>query len=169
MTIIRLESKDKKGVMSLFRSVTKDLQRQGIQQWDWFYPNGIVIGNDLRNKNLFGLVKDGQVLAAVVLDTKQSSKYAALKWNDESGESACIHRLAVRPECQGKGLGKQMLQFAEHLARKQGNTSIRLDVYTGNPGAVSMYSRAGYRQVGEVLFPFRQVPYMCFEKFLQQT
>jgi ribosomal protein S18 acetylase RimI-like enzyme len=166
MTIMRLGSGHKKGVMSLFRAVTKDLQRQGILQWDWFYPNGIVIGNDLRKKNMFGLVMDDQIVAAVVLDTKQSSIYAAVQWRDVRGEPACIHRLAVRPEYQGKGLGKQLLQFAEGLARKQGNTSIRLDVYTGNPGAVNMYSRAGYQQVGEVLFPFRQVPYMCFEKQL---
>jgi ribosomal protein S18 acetylase RimI-like enzyme len=166
MTIRRLEGKDKKGVMSLFRSVTQDLQRQGIQQWDRFYPNVIVIGDDLRNKNLFALAMDDQVVAAVVLDTKQSPKYAALKWSDVRGNPACIHRLAVRPEYQGKGLGKQLLQFAEDHARKQGNTSIRLDVYTGNPGAVTMYNRAGYRQVGEVKFPFRKVPYMCFEKLL---
>jgi ribosomal protein S18 acetylase RimI-like enzyme len=164
MTIMRLESKDKKGVMSLFRSVTQDLQRQGIHQWDWFYPNGIVIGSDLRNKNLYGLKMDDQVIAAVVLDTKQSSKYAALKWSDIQGKPACIHRLAVRPEYQGKGLGKQLLQFTENLARRQGNSSIRLDVYTGNLSAVSMYSRAGYQQVGELLFPFRKAPYMCFEK-----
>jgi ribosomal protein S18 acetylase RimI-like enzyme len=166
MTLVRLGSKDKKGVLSLFRSVTQDLQRQGILQWDWFYPNGIVIGSDLRNKNLFGLKMDGQVIAAVVLDSKQSSKYAVLQWSDIQGQSACIHRLAVHPEYQGHGLGKQLLQFAESLARQQGNSSIRLDVYTGNPGAVSMYNRAGYRQVGEIVFPFRKVPYMCFEKLL---
>jgi ribosomal protein S18 acetylase RimI-like enzyme len=166
MNIMKLDSKNKKEVMSLFRSVTQDLQRQGIRQWDWFYPNGIVIGSDLRNKSLYGLIIDDHVVAAVVLDTKQSSKYAALKWGDKQEKPACIHRLAVRPEYQGKGLGKQLLQFAEDLARQQGRTSIRLDVFTGNPSAVSMYSRAGYQQVGEVLFPFRQVPYMCFEKLL---
>ncbi|NRF90172.1 GNAT family N-acetyltransferase [Paenibacillus frigoriresistens] len=166
MTIMRLESNDKSGVMSLFRSVTQDLKRKGIHQWDRFYPNGIVIGRDLRNKNLFGISMDAQIVAVVVLDTKQSAKYSALQWSDTQGKSACIHRLAVHPEYQGRGLGKQLLQFAENLAGQQGNSSIRLDVYTGNRGALSMYSRAGYHQVGEIKFPFREVPYMCFEKIL---
>ncbi|WP_282938574.1 GNAT family N-acetyltransferase [Paenibacillus sp. RC67] len=166
MSIVRLDSKDKNAVMSLFRSVTQDLQRQGIEQWDRFYPNGFVIGSDLRNKNLYGMKMDDQIVAVVVLDAKQSGKYAALQWNDNRGKFACIHRLAVHPDYQGRGLGKQLLQFAENLSREQGNSSIRLDVYTKNPGAVGMYSRAGYRPVGEIKFPFRPVPYMCFEKCL---
>lgn len=59
-----------------------------------------------------------------------------------------------------------MLQFSENLARGQGKSSLRLDVFTGNSGAVSMYSNAGYRQVGQIEFPFREVPYMCYEKLL---
>ncbi|MCY9692791.1 GNAT family N-acetyltransferase [Paenibacillus alginolyticus] len=51
---------------------------------------------------------DDQVVAVVVLDTKQSSKYTALEWKDREGRPACIHRLAVYPEYQGRGLGKQL-------------------------------------------------------------
>jgi ribosomal protein S18 acetylase RimI-like enzyme len=166
MSPMRLESKDKRGIMSLYQSVTQDLRRKGIRQWDWFYPNGIVIGSDLRNKNLFGLCMDDQVVAAIVIDSRQSSRYAGLAWGDTQGKAACIHRLAVLPEYQGRGLGRLMLQFAESLAREQGKSSIRLDVFTGNAGAVSMYGKAGYRQVGQIQFPFRKVPYMGYEKLL---
>ncbi|WP_442602373.1 GNAT family N-acetyltransferase [Paenibacillus sp. KN14-4R] len=166
LTIMRLESKDKKGIMSLFRTVTKHLQSQGNYQWDRFYPNGIIIGRDLRERNLFGIKMDNQIVGVVVLDTKQSDRYGSLPWSEREGKSACIHRLAVHPDYQGQGIGKQLLQFAENLALQQGNSDIRLDVYTGNAGALSMYKRAGYQQVGEIKFPFRQVPYRCFEKIL---
>lgn len=166
MTIVALNSKDKKEVMFLFRSVTQHLQQQGIHQWDRYYPNRFVIASDLKKNNLFGIKIDEQVVAVVVLDTKQSSKYTALKWSDRQGEHACIHRLAVHPNYQGRGLGKRLLRFAESLAVEQGKSSIRLDVYTRNASALGMYSRAGYEQRGEVLFPFRKMPYMCFEKLL---
>ncbi|UJF33910.1 GNAT family N-acetyltransferase [Paenibacillus hexagrammi] len=161
-----LQQVDKKAIMSLYRAVTKDLRKQGNRQWDWFYPNGIVIGSDLKNHTLYGMKVGSQVTAAVALDANQSPQYAPLPWSNTPGKPACVHRLAVHPDHQGKGLGKRLLAFAEELAMQQGYSSIRLDVYTGNPGALAMYVRAGYRQVGEVRFPFRETPYMCMEKIL---
>ncbi|TXK84521.1 GNAT family N-acetyltransferase [Paenibacillus sp. N3.4] len=164
MNLQRLDSQDKKEVISLYRAVKKDLQSHNINQWDWMYPNGFVIAKDLKQQHMYGIKKGGRVIAAVVVDANQSPEYAALQWSEYQGKAACIHRLAVHPEFQGQGMGKQLLQFAENLARKMGSTSIRLDVYTGNPGAVNMYERAGYQEVGEVRFPFRKVPFLCFEK-----
>ncbi|CAG7653890.1 GNAT family N-acetyltransferase [Paenibacillus allorhizosphaerae] len=164
--IVSFTLADKKSVVSLYRSVTGELQRQGIRQWDWFYPNGVVVGSDIRRSSLFGVKAEDRVIAAVVIDDLQSPKYAPLPWSDGEGSAACIHRLAVHPQHQGNGLGKRLLQFAEDTVREQGHSSIRLDVYTGNPGAVHMYRRAGYREIGEIRFPLRPLPYLCFEKLL---
>ncbi|CAG7644359.1 hypothetical protein PAESOLCIP111_04677 [Paenibacillus solanacearum] len=157
---------DKKSVMALYRSVSGELQRQGIRQWDWLYPNGFVIGADLRRGSLFGVKASGLAIAAVALDDRQSAKYAPLPWSDRHGSAACIHRLAVHPQHQGNGLGKRLLHFAEDTAQERGYSSIRLDVYAGNPGAVRMYQRAGYREIGEIRFPLRPLPYLCYEKLL---
>jgi ribosomal protein S18 acetylase RimI-like enzyme len=84
-----------------------------------------------------------------------------------SYNSQCLSCMAVHPNHQGKGIGKKLLKFAEDYARNQGFSSIRLDVYTENPSAVSLYEKAGYKEKGEVTFPFRKVPYKCFEKVLK--
>ncbi|MBD3920416.1 GNAT family N-acetyltransferase [Paenibacillus sp. PR3] len=166
MTIQVLHGEDKKSVLSLFRIVTKDLQGRGIRQWDRFYPNRWIIGSDIKRHNMFGIRMDGRVVAAVVVDANQSDKYKSLAWSDRDGTPSCIHRLVVHPEYQGRGLGKQLLQYAEALAKQQGSSSIRLDVYKGNPSAVNMYSRANYKQVGEVKYPMREIPYLVMEKVL---
>ncbi|GAA3321527.1 hypothetical protein GCM10020331_037750 [Ectobacillus funiculus] len=98
------------------------------------------------------------------MNEDQSFKYAGLPWSDKEGRPAVIHRLAVHPDSQGKGIGKQLLLHAEALATSQGYTSIRLDAYTANPAAITMYERAGYNPVGQIRFPFRKHPYQCFEK-----
>ncbi|REE81527.1 acetyltransferase (GNAT) family protein [Paenibacillus taihuensis] len=166
MVIVPLSQEDRKSLMQLYREVTLSLNRTGIRQWDWFYPNRFVIGRDMKRGTLFG-IRDGQrVIGAVVVDRRQSSRYAPLLWSDRAGEPACIHRLAVHPSYQGQGIGKRLLQFAEQHAQQSGGTSIRLDVYTGNPGAVGMYRRAGYAEIGRISFPMRKVPYLCFEKLL---
>ncbi|WP_312876221.1 GNAT family N-acetyltransferase [Paenibacillus alginolyticus] len=106
------------------------------------------------------------MIAAVVVDEKQSSRYESLNWGDRQWKPACIHRLAVHPEFQGRGLGKALLQFAEQQAFDQTCTSICLDVFSANDTAVRMYERAGYDRIGTIRFPFRQAPYYCFEKIL---
>ncbi|MED4600812.1 GNAT family N-acetyltransferase [Paenibacillus validus] len=166
MHIAALQRQDHKSVMHLYKAVTSHLRENGIYQWDRFYPNRFVIHNDLKNGCLFGVKQDGAVIAAVVVDEKQSSKYLQVNWQDRQGKAACIHRLAVHPDYQGMGLGKKLLQFAEQYTLTQGCSSIRLDVYSANETALAMYTRAGYMHTGAVQFPFRSTPYYCFEKIL---
>ncbi len=65
---------------------------------------------------------------------------------------------------QRQGVARQLLDFTEDLARQQATPSIRLDAYTGNPGAVALYLGRNYRKAGQVYFPRRLLPFSCFEK-----
>ena len=149
-------------VTQFYAEVTSDLRKKGIDQWDRFYPNRFVMKNDLKNGTLFGIKEEKQLIGAIVLDKNENKQYMKLQWNDHSGRPLIIHRLAVHPIHQGKGLGKRLLNFAEEYALKKGYTSIRMDVYSQNPGAVRMYERAGYQVRGTITFPFRKVPYLLF-------
>lgn len=120
----------------------------------------------MKRGTVFGIRDGGRVIGAVVVDRLQSSKYAGMSWSDAAGDPICIHRLAVHPEYQGRGLGKELLRFAEERARSSGGTSIRIDVFTLNEGALGMYRRAGFAEVGEICHPMRSAPYLCFEKRL---
>jgi ribosomal protein S18 acetylase RimI-like enzyme len=166
MEIIRLAKKEEKSLAALYRTVTKSLQAQGIRQWDWVYPNRFVVRGDINRGTVYGILDRGRVIGAVVVDDRQSRSYSSLLWTDTAGSPACIHRLAVHPSYQGQGIGKKLLQFAERLAQEEGRTSIRLDVYTGNPGAVCMYRKAGYADVGEIRYPMRESPYLVLERLL---
>ncbi|MFC5448892.1 GNAT family N-acetyltransferase [Paenibacillus aestuarii] len=150
--------------LDLYRTVTDRLRQQGIHQWDRYYPNRFVIKQDIAHGCLYGLRGQGRIIAAVAVNRQQSDKYAGIHWSDVQGNPAIIHRLAVHPSAQGKGIGKQLLEFAESHARNKGYTSVRLDVYSANPSAVSMYERYGYTHKGEIQFPFRKAPYFCMEK-----
>ena len=166
MQIVLLKEADKPAFLRLFRAVAANLREKGIDQWDFFYPNRFTLYGDLRRGAAFG-IKDGEnIIGAVTVDFILSGKYAELPWSDGAGRPAGIHRLAVHPSRQGEGVGKKLLQFAEERSQGLGATSIRLDVYSLNPGAVRMYEKAGYLQVGSVRYPMRKAPYLCFEKKL---
>jgi ribosomal protein S18 acetylase RimI-like enzyme len=166
MKIEAASMNDLKAITSLYTSVTKNLRNNGVTQWDRFYPNRFVISKDLKNGQLHAILEEGFCIGAVVVNSEQSSKYSGLPWKDQEGRPAVIHRLAVHPDSQGKGIGKKMLHYSEELAKSQGYTSIRLDAYTANPAAITMYERAGYHPIGQIRFPLRKEPYQCFEKIL---
>ncbi len=154
-------------VNQFYSEITSDLRKKGINQWDRFYPNRFVIKADLKKGNLFGILIDEKVAGAVTLDTNENKKYRNLSWEDVKGSALIIHRLAVHPQCQGIGYGKKLLQFAEDYAYTKGHTSIRLDVFSDNTGAITMYERAGFQERGIIRFPFRKVPYKCYEKIIR--
>lgn len=77
-----------------------------------------------------------------------------------------IHRLALHPEWQGRGIGSMLMDHAEDHARQNGFSCIRLDTYTGTPRALAMYARRGYQQIGQVWFPRRELPFDCMELVL---
>lgn len=164
--IEKLNPSDKPALKRLYHTVTAALRKNGVKQWDWFYPNGFVIGRDLGRGSVYGIREKGEIVAAIVVDRQFSARYAGLTFQDKSGTPAGIHRLVVSPVHQGKGIGKKLLHFAEDYAKDHGSTSIRLDVFSGNPGAVALYEQHGYQRVGAVRYPMRKMPYWCMEKML---
>jgi GNAT superfamily N-acetyltransferase len=167
MEVLSIRLSQYKLVTNLYKEVTKKLREKEILQWDRFYPNRFIILQDLKKECFFGIVENNQLLGVVVVNTTQSKQYGKLEWEDSRGKPLIIHRLAVHPNHQGKGIGKKLLQFAEDYAQKNGFSSIRLDVYTKNPGAISIYKHAGFVEKGFIKFPFRKVAYQCFEKLLK--
>lgn len=167
--VVSIGTKEYLVVKKIYSAVTSDLQNKGIDQWDRFYPNRFVIKNDLKKGHLFGIKQEDELVGVIVLDTNQSKQYEKIPWKDQNGSFGVIHRLAVHPSHQGYGYGKKLLQFAIEYFKEKNLTSIRLDVYSKNPGAVTMYERAGFHETGSIRFPMRKAPYKCFEKLLMDA
>jgi ribosomal protein S18 acetylase RimI-like enzyme len=59
-----------------------------------------------------------------------------------------VNVLAVIPEFRRLGLGTQLLQLAESLARETGAAGLSVIVSDANDGAYRLYIRCGYREAG---------------------
>ena len=55
-----------------------------------------------------------------------------------------INVLAVFPEVQRQGLGRQLLEIAERKTREMGVPAVSVIVGTWNEGAGRLYARAGF-------------------------
>ncbi|WP_040208720.1 GNAT family N-acetyltransferase [Neobacillus jeddahensis] len=169
MDIFPIGQEKKKKVHRLYSDITSDLKKKGIHQWDCFYPNRFVINSDIKLGHLFGILIDNQVIGVIVLDTNENKQFQSLKWMDERGRPLMIHRLGIHPLYQGRGYGKKLLGFAGEYAISNGFSSMRLDVFSGNKGALKMYEHAGFQERGEICYPFRSAPYICFEKIVTRS
>ncbi len=88
---------------------------------------------------------DGEAVAAMVLVTEDPAFWP----NAPVGESLFIHKLAVIPKAQGKGMAAQMLAFAQTRACEQSKRYVRLDTASERPKVRAFYERHGFIYVGE--------------------
>jgi ribosomal protein S18 acetylase RimI-like enzyme len=61
---------------------------------------------------------------------------------------ARLYSMAVAPERQGQGLGRELLRAAEAAALDGGAALMRLEVNPGNAAAVALYRSVGYADIG---------------------
>ncbi len=62
----------------------------------------------------------------------------------ENDEGFCIETIAVDPRLQGRGVGRQLLSFAESQAKKSGHTSIYLSTHKLMHESQAIYGHLGY-------------------------
>jgi ribosomal protein S18 acetylase RimI-like enzyme len=59
-----------------------------------------------------------------------------------------LENIAVDPRCQGTGLGRRLLVFAEAEARRQGHLEIRLYTHETMTENQRLYANIGYEETG---------------------
>jgi GNAT superfamily N-acetyltransferase len=64
-----------------------------------------------------------------------------------------IENLAVAEARQGQGLGQQLLSYAEHVARSNGFSEVRLYTNAAFASNVAFYHRRDYHEVGRTPLP----------------
>jgi GNAT superfamily N-acetyltransferase len=73
------------------------------------------------------------------------------------GTSTYLHKLAVVPARQGRGIAQELLGHAVWLTREKGLRFLRLDCMAGRPRLVAVYESFGFRhhsdkQIGGQVF-----------------
>jgi ribosomal protein S18 acetylase RimI-like enzyme len=80
------------------------------------------------------LDEDGEIVAIIVLLAKP--------------DHLLLDNIAVRPDRQGTGLGRQMIAFAEAEARRRGFAELRLYTHETMTENIALYTRLGFVETG---------------------
>ena len=157
-------------IIALTKACGKKLRDSGINQWDEHYPNLESIENDIQTDTLFTYKIGVEIIGIIVLNETQDVEYAEINWlTPRSSKNIIVHRLAVSPLHQGKGIARKIMEFAEDFALKNNYDSIRLDTFSQNPRNQKFYLNRGYKKLGSVYLKYKKEhPYFCYELLLNE-
>ena len=167
MKLVKASEKDLQGIMDMIQGCVSEMVSHNIMQWNEHYPNLEVIAEDIKNQEGYVMVQGDSYVAYVAINEDQSPEYEQIQWMTKSKHVLVVHRLAVNPDFQGKGIAGQVMTFIQEYAKKEGYESIRLDAFTENPAALRVYERIGFIRLGQVFFPYRDIPFYCYEKVIE--
>ena len=74
------------------------------------------------------------------------------------GHRGWINYLAVRPDLQGHGFGKMIMEQAEAMLKAAGCPKINLQIRSTNQHVIHFYERIGYKQDPVVSMGKRLIP-----------
>ena len=60
-----------------------------------------------------------------------------------------IYSVAVNPEFRGQGIGDMLISHTKSFAARMGYSTISLEVSQANSTAISLYSKYGFKEVGQ--------------------
>ena len=140
------------------------MSEQGIEQWDEIYPCMDDFKDDIKKETLYVASEDDKLAAIYVISEECDDEYRKCEWENEN--PCIIHRLCVSPDFQNNGVGKKILAHIENQLMDMDYDSVRLDVFTENPFALSLYDKNGYTKRGHA--DWRKGRFYLMEKKLSK-
>ena len=94
------------------------------------------------------IVRDkGEAIGYIIITLGFSVEYG--------GRDGFIDDLYLAPVARGRGLGRELLDFAVARAAEHGIGTLHLEVETGNETATRLYRAAGFEETGRRLMRLR--------------
>jgi len=152
--------------MQLITEVVPTMHAVGNFQWDSTYPNPGAFNADIDANQLWVADLDGDIAGLAAITTEQYPEYAQVGL-DVSQTAVVVHRLAVSPRHQGKGIAAALMQEADAEAVRQDIAILRIDTNKQNLAAQALFPKLGYEFKGEITLEFRPgLGFVVFEKLL---
>ena len=154
-------------VKEIAEACAEKMIEDNIFQWNEKYPSKEIFREDIKNNDLFVAWINSEIVGCIMLSSYKDDVYKNVKWISEDNNNLYIHRLAVHPSFQKKGIARKMMDYAEAYAKSKNHKSIRLDTFSKNHRNNKFYKLRGYIKLDDVFFPNQsEFPFHCYEKLI---
>ena len=154
-------------VKEIAEACAKNMIENNIFQWNDKYPSREIFKEDIKNKSLYVSKINQEVVGCIMFSFRKDDVYKTVNWITEDEYNLYIHRLAVDPIFQKRGIARKMMDFAEDFAKSNNYISVRLDTFSQNPRNNKFYKSRGYNKLDDVYFPRQsEFPFHCYEKLV---
>ena len=96
-------------------------------------------------------------------DTNTNDDVFSSKDNNKKDKVIHFGPLAVNPVCQGKGVGRKLIDFVEEKGRREGFRAVKIHVMNVRSDLIPMYEKMNYVRVGREEYPYpERLSRYCF-------
>ncbi len=104
---------------------------------DLIYSESALIEQMIVKKHEFILVFEGDIPLG----------FASYESNSGPLPELMIHKLYILPQMQGKGVGKNIMDYVTEIAIQNANNKLRLKVFHKNSKAIEFYQKCGFYKI----------------------
>ncbi|MDQ7097040.1 GNAT family N-acetyltransferase [Desulfosporosinus sp. PR] len=152
-------------IMEIIKQTIPEMHSYQNYQWDENYPLAKDFQMDVEVGNLYVIEDRGELVAFICVNKVEPEEYSELDWSSMQ-ESMVIHRMSVHPAYRRKGLGVELMNLAETIARKSHILYLKTDTNSRNEKMKTLFTKCGYGFIGEIRFPSKEAPFYCYDKLI---
>jgi predicted N-acetyltransferase YhbS len=135
---------DVETVGELIDDATRWVGELGFEQWPLPFPREELLAAIDRGEVHLAEV-DGEAVATVTLLWDDP-----VYWGERPPDAAYVHKLAVRRDHAGRGIGAAVVEWANAEAHAAGRAFLRLDCLRQSRGIRDYYERLGFEYRGDL-------------------
>ena len=157
---------DLSSIMKVMRDTVEEMRSYNNTQWDENYPQESDFAADIEKEELYVADRSGVLAGFICINRVEPNEYKTVPWSREC-PSLVIHRMAVDLQYRGQGVGSELVNYAEQLAKNLHIDYLKTDTYSLNTNAQKLFESCGYRWIGTMTFLGKEKPFKCCEKSLR--
>ena len=156
---------DIKDIMEIINETIVEMRAYNNTQWDERYPQEKDFMNDIQRGDLYVAEREGKLVGFVCINKVEPAEYDELNW---SLNEVCmvVHRMAVNSNYRRRGIGTELMKFADELALANNIKYLKTDTYSINTKMNTLFKKCGYDLVGKTIFLGKEKLFYCYEKIL---